>query len=49
MTNFEKIKAMTTEEMAELFAQFALGCSNCRGDGSCVECNKKWLEREVDK
>lgn len=50
-TNFEKIKSMTLEEMAEsatpFFAcQYGFGLGYCK-DGDCVECTKEWLEREV--
>lgn len=50
MTNFEKIKSMTLEEMAEsanpFFAcPYGLRCGDCE-DGDCIECTKEWLERE---
>lgn len=51
MTNFDKIKSMTLEEMAEsanpFFAcPYGLRCGDCE-DGDCIECTKRWLEREV--
>lgn len=51
MTNFEKIKSMTLEEMAEsanpFFAcPYGLKSGDC-ADGDCIECTKEWLEREV--
>lgn len=51
MTNFEKIKSMTLEEMAEstnpFFAcPYGFSCGDCK-DGDCIECTKEWLEREV--
>mgnify|MGYP000269632942 CR=1 FL=1 len=50
-TNFEKIKSMTLEEMAESTAPFFvcpydLSCEDC-DDGECIKCTKEWLEREV--
>ena len=52
-TNFEKIKSMTLEEMAEsvnpFFAcPYGLRCGDCE-DGDCIECTKEWLEREVEE
>jgi len=52
LTNFEKIKGMSVEEMAE----FLDDCTECEccvlKDRACdVECNfniKEWLELEVD-
>lgn len=51
MTNFEKIKSMTLEEMAEsanpFFAcPYGLSYGDCE-DGDCIECTKRWLGREV--
>lgn len=50
-TNFEKIKSMTLEEMAEsanpFFAcPYGFRYGSCK-DGDCIECTKEWLEREV--
>lgn len=50
-TNFEKIKSMTLEEMAEstipFFAcPYGLSYEDC-DDGNCIECTKEWLELEV--
>ena len=50
-TNFEKIKSMTLEEMAEsanpFFAcPYGFSFGDCK-DGDCIECTKEWLEREV--
>ena len=46
MTNFEKIKQMSVEEMAEIITCPYLGERvDCCDD--CIECNKKWLESEV--
>lgn len=51
MTNFEKIKSMTLEEMAEsanpFFAcPFGLKFGAC-ADDDCIKCTKEWLEQEV--
>lgn len=59
MTNFERIKNMTIEEMAELIVNRA-DCSGCplfapnlqlrlcRQYDNCVDPTKKWLESEAD-
>lgn len=51
MTNYEKIKSMTLEEMAEstnpFFAcPYGFSYGDCKG-GDCIECTKEWLEWEV--
>lgn len=53
-TNFEKIKSMTLEEMAEsanpFFAcpyGFDLGYCQAFKDCDCIECTKEWLERRL--
>lgn len=51
MTNFERIKNMTVEEMADLLDDFSQ-CSRCRKNGnSCfpVFNTKQWLESEESK
>ena len=50
MTNFEKIKAMTVEEMAKLFSEssFPCGYTDCL-DENCFECVKKYLESKVEE
>lgn len=53
MTNFEKIKSMTLEEMAEsanpFFAcPYGLKSEDC-ADGDCIKCTKEWLERVVEE
>jgi hypothetical protein len=49
MTNFEKIKAMTIEELAKFFEKY-IGCNDdvCTGHChmGCVASHKKWLESE---
>ena len=49
MTNYERIKQMSIEEMASYFCIGGLSCppSYCR-DSKCSECFKKWLESEAD-
>ena len=50
MTNFEKIKAMNIDEVAELF----LNCNDyCYTAGDCKNCEqltqiKQWLESEAE-
>ena len=49
MTNHEKIKQMTADELAEFIAANQYGCrlaTDCLS-GDCKECVKLWLEREV--
>lgn len=53
MTNFEKIKAMTLEEMAEstilFFAcPYSFDLNYCK-DHDCIKCTKEWLEQEVEE
>lgn len=50
-TNFEKIKSMTLEEMAEsanpFFAcPYGFKSESC-ADVDCIECTKEWLKREA--
>ena len=60
MTNYERIKQMTAEEMALLLMKVncaydmpcMLGISDCKYphiDNNCSICFKEWLESEVDK
>ncbi|MBO5955767.1 MAG: hypothetical protein J6Q10_03085 [Clostridia bacterium] len=56
MTNYEKIKAMSVEEMAEYFAD-SLDCVYCPAKSlcrkkkllTCVENFLLWLESEVEE
>ena len=59
MTNFERIKQMSVEEMALLFMKVncaydipcMLGISDCKYphiNKDCVICFKEWLESEVE-
>lgn len=50
-TNFEKIKSMTLEEMAEsaiplLNCPYGFSYEDCNDD-DCIKCKKEWLEQEV--
>ena len=52
-TNFEKIKSMTLEEMAEsanpFFAcPYGFDLEYCK-DRDCIKCTKKWLKRVVEE
>ena len=52
MTNYERIKQMTVEEMALYFCIGGLPicplhAPHCKDD-KCSECFKKWLESEVE-
>ena len=51
MTNYEKIKAMTIEEMAEcILDEFRVDCYDCEyynDYGECRYCIKNWLESEA--
>lgn len=59
MTNYERIKAMSVEELAELLnnhndpCKFCVRCDEdyCRSEesGYCEEHIKKWLESEVEE
>lgn len=48
MTNYEKIKNMSIDEMAEYLSYRMV--FTCTASDECVECNqcfRKWLESEV--
>ena len=52
MTNYERIKQMSVEEMASYFCIGGLPicplhAPHCQ-DNKCSECFKKWLESDVD-
>jgi hypothetical protein len=55
MTNYEKIKAMSVEEMAELIDDSPCNSCNYRQKGfskcpqECEEGIKEWLESEVEE
>ena len=49
MTNYERIKQMSIEEMARCkdICPDSIGICNCKG--TCDECRKQWLEMEVEE
>lgn len=52
MTNFEKIKQMSVEEIAKFLIcpeEYDLNFKGCEGeyDRNCNECVKIWLEQEA--
>ena len=57
MTNYEKIKAMSVEEMAEWLDCIPTGCKFCPAREICeitiaLDCTmtfKQWLESEVEE
>ncbi len=57
MTNFEKIKAMSVEEMAEYLYRNVADCEMCPAMKSCkaptdIACKRtllEWLEREAEE
>ena len=54
MTNYEKIKQMSVEEMAFMLmcpAEYDLSFKDCEGkyNRNCNECVKEWLEQEVEE
>ena len=55
MTNYERIKSMSIEEMAEMLAwevdcyECPAAINGCSSDfNKCAEQQKKWLESEVE-
>lgn len=58
MTNYEKIKNMSVDEMAESPIPFFscpydtpyMGCDmGKKFDDDCIKCTKQWLESEVEE
>lgn len=53
MNNYEKIKQMTVDEMAEWLCHRELSCDNClystRKDCGCNNPFKQWLLQEVEE
>ena len=53
MTNYEKIKSMTIDEMARFFCKGEFGCEGCAGNFDKNICAsehrriKAWLERDA--
>ena len=55
MTNYDRIKSISVEEMAELLYNEDLPCiscmayDECEGTDNCKETIKQWLLQEVSK
>lgn len=58
MTNYDRIKQMSIEEMATMLENSCFDCSYCLAcnfcnesfkDEKCSDIVKKWLEQEVEK
>ena len=49
MTNYEKIKNMSIEEMAEIFCKKDFDANEKCPECDCISCNKEWLESEIEK
>ena len=52
MTNYERIKNMTDEEMAEELLSFVIDCQiDCEGVSNphCEKCIKDWLNKESEE
>lgn len=54
MTNYEKIKAMSVEEMAEFIPDWSFKACKISHDyiecdNECEKCVKEWLESEVEE
>ena len=49
MTNGDKIRAMTDEELSEFINSFETCSLNYCRDGECLKCLDKWLKEEVEE
>lgn len=49
MTNFERIKNMSVEEMAKLINQIVAYCFNVEERADCIPFIEKWLNSEVEE
>lgn len=49
MTNFEKIKSMSINEMARSCMSFFACPMEKRFNNSCIDCTRHWLESEVEE
>ena len=51
MINYEKIKNMGIDEMAEFMCEIRssclIGCAGCKDDELCIERRKEWLKQEA--
>ena len=52
MTNADRIRAMTDEELADYFSELSCwpnaGREDCRGMANCMDCWLDWLKQEAD-
>lgn len=49
MTNYEKIKQMSIEEMAyTIMCPYGTDDDICNGN-DCINCTKEWLEQEAEE
>lgn len=51
MTNSDRIRSMTDEELANLLAHKVDACHNCSNDSvdTCVDCWLEWLKKEDER
>ena len=49
MTNYEKIKNMTIDEMAKIFCKANLDVNEECPCCDCTICSKEWLESEIEE
>lgn len=54
MTNADRIRNMTDEELAREFTRLDMFCcpvsgANCANEPKCQDCFKRWLKQEVSK
>ena len=47
MTNYEKIKNMTIEEMAKMICKIDFDVNEKCPDCDCIYCAKEWLKEEI--
>ena len=48
MTNGDRIRAMTDEELAEIFSETICKWCECKTRVSCKECCVEWIQKEAD-
>lgn len=49
MTNYEKIKNMSIDEMAKIFCKQGFGINEKCPECDCTICSKEWLESEIEE
>jgi hypothetical protein len=49
MTNYERIKNMSLDEMAKLINSIVAGCLNVEEHADCIPFIEKWLNSEVEE